>query len=318
MKSPDRQPLSKDAVIQMRETTLAAIEYADTTLQTSSVHVQIVRSEAVFNPVSPDITEVMALSAYGPATSTTALDLNVQYDRGAMVFDIIHAKLNLNNGCAIEFAEVPLWDDPDLYYVHPTDPFGKSLLTVTTPKFLPRDETMRVLSDSGINVPTAPQRADWNSIEGLLEFAEHWRTTATHVAPLDLTTSLRVEDTVQAGALLPPDDKLALSHVEGKLGDAWVREIELSVDRARDAVDRLPSTAISLTARSDSPRKRPRYVSLRHIPLTYEPEFLGQLPTIRIADPDQAIVYQPEHPNFDAMHVMVRACIEEASRWSDD
>ena len=229
--------------------------------------------------------------------SVSSVDMELTYDRSRFQFNPQDIAVHLDTGYGITFSRLPFALDPqhpekgNLYYPQLITPNNK---TVTAPmedgseRLASQSLVLEFMREIGIDIPMQPQRADWETIEDILQFSERWTAAAHHETQIDPYRQVRVEERLDGCGLMNDPD------IEPLNSPSPVRQITVAIEDAKEATA-LPTHSLQMRLQADEAGEEPHFVELISVPLQHEPEFLGQEPKIRKELLDKACGLPPNH-----------------------
>lgn len=245
--------------------TEAAIkEYADKALEFGMIDVTVQDCRYPLMQLPPEITEACQ-NLRRPPLSISGIDLGMKYDRDYLRFAPTAARLRFDNNYTLDYRRVNSRlknRTVPAYIASLLDPTGKAAVTLSETRLLTIEDFEDVLQEVGLEMPHSPQEASWDGIRSILGFSRRWTASVSHVAPIDLISTLRVNDTTEGR-----NRKHKLSRETGDAG-LQRRQITISIDEADESAHPA-SRSWKIIATSQNRTDTPCIDSLTLVPLEY-------------------------------------------------
>ncbi|HWT56099.1 MAG TPA: hypothetical protein VN031_03665 [Candidatus Microsaccharimonas sp.] len=285
---PEAQELAR----LITETDMRAFEYAGQSLARATVAVSVEDCDYPFNAVPTELQEPFSRIGH-PTTRVSNLNMQLSYDKAEQFFAPNEVQIVLDNGLSMLFSRMrnltgldatPLDKQWGVFYPQILTRAGKSLVKPEKTTPVPANVLGEILESIGVELPTAPKRADWTAIQSMFYFSNRWHATARHDVPIDLTSSLYVEERRdgRGPVHVEDEDSLPAFTPEEMLASTVPHMVELTLglDESQQPAD-IPRRTVKYIMRADDDLSLPEFRALYSIPLHYEPAFLGELDTVR-------------------------------------
>lgn len=289
-----------------------AADYANESLALATVDVSVEQCDYPFNDLPPELRGPFAEIGY-PTKNISRLDMQLNYDRAEQFFSPREVMLFLDNGLRMSFSRIHNLAGLDvdertkhwgLFYPQILTQAGRSLVKPEKTTPVTAELLDEMLQEIGVTVPTAPQRAEWDAIRDMLHFSDRWTAVARHNIQLDLVTNLFIEERTDGRGI---NAESAIQENMPVDTMARVMEITVALDTASKPAEK-PVRSIKYLLRTDEEDVPLQFAGVESVPLTYEPEFLGQFDTVRIERTDKSEFVLP---NPDMLRKFITA-IEQA------
>lgn len=273
-----------------------ALEYAENSaLDESTIEVTIKNLEHPLLAFSKEFTDIFG-SDLGAPKALYGTDLELEYNRPESHFSVVRAELHFDNHYVAGFVkpERPLTQmkhQSPLYIPYAKDPNGRWLDKTATTSAIPETNIIRSLGCLGLRLPMGQQPANWQEINGILQFAGLWRARSSRAVPIDLSTTVYFDVEAQ-GRARDPETKKYLPH------DGFIRHmVTLTSELAAESLAR-PATCTKLHASSGQPQERPTIQSIGLVPVIYYPAMeetgYGEIPVDKPAVRHEVISRQEQ------------------------
>lgn len=245
--------------------TEAAIkEYADKTLEFGVIDVTVQDCRYPLMQLPPEITEACQ-NLRRPPHNISGVDLRMKYDRDHLRFTPTDARLRFDNNYTLDYRRIKsrLTNRTiPAYIASLLDPTGKAAVTLSETQLLTVEDFEDVLQEVGLEMPHSPQEASWDGIRSILGFSGRWTVSVSHVAPIDLIRTLRVDDTTEG--------RNRKNNRNRETGDTGLqrRKITVSIDEA-DEIAQPPSKSWKIIATSQNRADTPCIDGITLVPLEY-------------------------------------------------
>lgn len=297
------------------ETERNVIRYAQERLMYATVDVTIKECDYPFGTLPYEFHQPME-ELGKPVKNIASMDMRLAYDRSRLRFVPRQVSLKLDNSCTFSFTQI--------YGTRATaeDGAGANFLPILLDEqgnMLKRPEEIAVVSENllngmlaeiGLEIPQAPQLAEWQEIQKTLQFSNRWAAVAADSVPLDLMNSVYVEERLDGRGFT--GDPQIDEDTDDADPTPHITEITLSLDKSEYEGD-VATSALKFVLATERPDELPRYLTMTKVPIQYGAPFLGYPATERIDDSENAQTVIPSK----ALLASVNTAIEQARAFED-
>lgn len=251
---------------QLRNMNSLAESLVDISLKTAKIDIEVFGCELAELKLNEEFADILNRLDF-ENSPLVSINLSVTYDQIRQIFATSNIIFNFNK-CYFEFSQTPLLRHQygDCYNFQVVSD-EKVILEKDKSFLLPSIKVGSMLGESGISLPQDPHPASWVEIEKILQFSNSWKTDAETTLMLDEKHTLFIKDSRIGGNTELRDEQFR-------------REITIAEQFSEKAFE-MPIAAAEFVFKSSTLNATPTIKSVSFMPLDFEPEFLGELPTIR-------------------------------------
>lgn len=299
---------------ELSATSEAVINYAKDVLALGKVDIKIHDVPTHLKDLPVEILEAFD-DLKTPADKIENIDLQLEYNKGDMLFFPKALQINLDNKYAMSFFRTQIkhprensQGEGNMYLPVLIRPDGNVFKKFDNTRLVKEELFYELLTDLDINIPTTRQRAEWKEIQSILQFSKRWtakNVNRTAIGPLlflrteeredgvgikDFEVDLSIYENMQKempismfpqGSIVDSrTDEVTEITDDSGLGNGSVREINIDVEECEDMAF-TPTKTTRITFFIDENSNNPRFEAIREIPIVYTTDFMGEKPEIR-------------------------------------
>lgn len=187
---------------EMQKTEQALLRLEEHVLQDSVVQVHIDELRHPFIVMTDELADMFSAMPTRP-NAISDIDLELDYDRQSARFSAVRAQLNMDNGFSLGFYKLSRMrtsNGSPLYYPAILNPDGRQATKQQSTPLVTEPTVVEILGHVGLDLPVREQKAAWEEIVGILQFAGQWKARADRVVPLTPFETAAIETQSEGNA----------------------------------------------------------------------------------------------------------------------